>query len=107
MPLFAGWLASAFGWIWGLFAAWLSVRAAFIASIVAVSLALVLAVFLVVKGLITGLVGVVPYEPLVMGFWACWPSNAETCIAAAFGCDIAVFIYRWKVDLLGLLAKQS
>lgn len=105
MPALAAFLSSVFGSFFSLFSAWLSAKAAMAAAIVAVSLAMTAALFLVIKGLVVGLIGAVPYEPFVMGFFACWPSNAETCIAACFGADIAVFLYRYKVGLVHALAR--
>lgn len=105
MPALAAFLSSVFGSLFSLFSAWLSAKAAMAAAIVAVSLAATAALFLVVKGLIIGLVGSVPYEPFVMGFYAVWPSNAETCIAACFGADIAIFLYRYKMGLVQALAR--
>jgi len=43
------------------------------------------------------------YAQFVMAFFACWPSNAETCIAACWSADIAVFLYRYRVRLFALV----
>ncbi len=105
MPILFGWLSSIFTSIFSIFSAMLAARTAAIAAVVTISLALTAALFLVIKGLVAGLVAVVPYEPLVMGFWSVWPSNAEVCISACLGADIAVFIYRYKVGLVEALGR--
>jgi hypothetical protein len=105
MPVLFGWLSTIFTSIFSIFAAWLTARTAAIAAVVAVSLSLTVALFLAIKLLVVGLMVAVTYEPLVMGFWAVWPSNAEACIAACFGADVAVFLYRYKVSLVEALAR--
>lgn len=105
MPIFAQWVAAVFSSIFGLVASWLTARTALFVTVAAVSLSLTLALFAAIKALVAGVAVAVPYEPFVMGFYACWPSNAETCIAACFGADVAVFIYRYKVGLVEALAK--
>jgi hypothetical protein len=97
--LFGSFFTSTFG----LAASWFSVRAATIAAGVAVTAALTAGLFIGCKALVSNVVMSVPYEPFVMGFWACWPANAETCISACLGADIAVFIYRYKVDLMKVI----
>jgi len=101
----ATFLGSIFSSLFGFVAAWLGARTALVVTIATVSLALTAGLFLAIKALVVGLVTAVPYEPFLMGFFSIWPSNAETCIAACFGADIAVFLYRYKVGVIESLAK--
>ncbi len=102
---FANWFAGIFGSLFALVAHWFTARAALFVTIAAVSLSLTLGLFVAIKALVAGVLATVPFEPFVMGFYACWPGNAETCMAACFGADVAVFIYRYKVGLIEALAK--
>ncbi len=81
-------------------------KTAFIVAIGAVSLSITAALFLAIKALIAGLMVTVGYQPFVMAFWALWPSNAETCIAACLGADVAVFLYRYKLHLIQAISNQ-
>lgn len=105
MPILAAWFGSVISSAFAFLASWLTARTALFATVAAVSLALTMALFITIKALVAGVAVVVPFEPFVMGFYACWPSNAETCIAACFGCDVAVFVYRYKVGMVEALAK--
>lgn len=105
MARIAAYIASFFTSTFGLFAAWFGSKAALATTIVTVTAAMTLTLYIVIKALLQHVIMLVPYEPFVMGFFACWPSNAETCIAACFGADIAVFIYRYKIGLIESLAK--
>lgn len=105
MARIAAFLASFFGSVFTWFSGWLSSKVAMVAAIVTVSLASLVALFAAMKVLVVGLVSTVPYEPFVMGFYACWPSNAETCISACWAADIAVFLYKYKMRVLALVSK--
>lgn len=105
MARIAAFLASFFGSAFTWFSGWLGSKIGMVAAIVTVSLASLLALFATMKVLVVGLVSAVPYEPFVMGFFACWPSNAETCIAACWAADIAVFLYRYKMRVIALVSK--
>lgn len=94
-------LVALFSWI----VSWIGAKAGLIATVATVSLALTAAAFVAIKALIVGLVSLVTYEPFLMAFWACWPANAETCIAACLGADLVVFLYRYKMNLMAILAK--
>jgi hypothetical protein len=98
-------LANLFGTFFGWFSGFLASKVAIVASVVAASLLLVVALFIAMKALTVGLVALVPYESFRMAFWACWPSNAETCVAACWGADIAVFLYRFRIRLLALVSR--
>lgn len=105
MRSLAAWLASLMASLFGAFSARIGLKAALVATLVVTSMALTTGLFVAAKLLVNGLVSAVPYEPFVMGFFACWPDNAETCIAACFGVDVLVFGYRYKDRLLFALAR--
>ena len=77
------------------------------AAVAVVSLSMLVALTYLMKGLLFDLVWLVPYEPFLMAFYACWPSNAETCIATCFSADIAVFMYKYKNRLMALVSSAQ
>jgi len=102
LALFLGsFFTTVFAWL----APYIGSRFAIVATVVTVSLSMVAALFVAAKSLVVGVVSLVPYEPFVMAFFACWPSNAETCIAACFGVDMVVFLYKYKTRLVALVTK--
>lgn len=105
MARLAAFLASFFTSSFGLISGWLSSKIGIGLAISAVSLTITTALFVAMKSMLKTAVQAVPYEPFVMGFWACWPSNGETCIAVCLGIDVAVFIYRYKVGLIESMTK--
>lgn len=105
MAKLAAWIASLMVSVFGAFSARIGLKAALVGTLVVTSLALTAGLFVAAKVLVNGLVSAVPYEPFVMGFFSCWPDNAETCIAACFGVDVLVFGYRYKNRLLFALAR--
>lgn len=105
MGRFAAFIGSFFSSIFGLVSGWLGTKVGIGLVLVTAFTAATLAFYGITKELVNGVVMAVPYEPFVMGFYACWPSNAETCIAAMFGMDVACFAYRFKTFLMGNLAQ--
>lgn len=99
--LIADLFATAFGW----FSGYLGSKVAVVLAVVATSLTLVVTFFIALKALTIGVVSYVPYEPFRMGFWACWPSNAETCVAACWGADVAAFLYRYRLRVMALISQ--
>lgn len=55
-----------------------------------------LALYLLIKGLVAGLVMYITNEWILMGMGILWPSNAEACISAIFTAELAVYIFRHK-----------
>ena len=66
-------------------------------SIVCMALQVALVGYLLLPALVSSAA-----EPFVMSFYACWPSNAETCVSIIFGSDIAVFLYKYRLRLIAL-----
>lgn len=105
MQIIGAFFVSVFGSVFTLISAWFASRAALYTALVAVSLAATAGAFLTLKALVVGLITSVSYAPFVMAFFSCWPSNAETCIAACVGADLVVFLYRYKMSLIESVAR--
>lgn len=108
MAKLAAFLASFFANLVGWFSAYLGSRAGLFIAVVAVTLSCTTALFVALKALVgllllPGIVSVVA-EPFVMSFYACWPSNAETCVSIIFGSDMLVFLYKYRLRLIALAA---
>jgi hypothetical protein len=71
-----------------------SVNTATALAYIALSLTLLVSLYNVLKGFITGLVLFVDNPFLIMGFWLIWPDNAELCFSLVITADLMVFIYR-------------
>jgi hypothetical protein len=99
--LIAGFFGSIFSWIAGFFTA--KIASSTIITVVALSIVMLL--FYSLKGFINGIVSLVDDETFRMVFWTCWPSNAEACLAACWGSDISVFLFRYRMKLLSLLSQ--
>lgn len=105
MAKLAAFLTSFFGSMFGLVSQWMSTKVGIGIAITTLFLSTTYIFYTAAKALVAGVVMAVPYEPFVMGFWACWPSNAETCIAAIFGMDVASYVYRYKINLMATLCQ--
>jgi hypothetical protein len=105
MKRLAAFIGELFGISFGWVASLMTAKVAVILAVVTASLGLITALFMALRALTSGLVSLVPDETFRMAFWAIWPSNAEACIAACFGADAAVFLYRFKDRLLGLVSQ--
>lgn len=105
MGRLAAFLASFFTSTFSLFSGWMASKIGMGVAVAAVSLTITTALFLLMKSLLRTAILSVPYEHFVMGFWACWPSNGETCIAVCLGIDVAVFLYRYKVGLIESMTR--
>lgn len=101
----AAFLFSFFSSFFGLISTWLTTKVGIGVAFSTVFTAATLVFYEVAKTAVSGVVMSVPYEPFVMGFYACWPANAETCIAAMLGMDVACLVYRFKTFLISNLAQ--
>lgn len=100
MNLMAAFFSGALADLVGFFVKYLGKKVAIGAAFVTAFLALTGAFFLALKAIITGFVFVADNRWLTIGFYLCWPANAEAVIAACFSADIAAFLYRVHVDFL-------
>lgn len=104
MVFLASFFTSVFTWVAG----FLGSKVAYGVAALAVSAAALLALFVAFKALV-GLL-VVPtvaypwYGQFVMAFFACWPSNAETCLSICWSADILVFLYKYRQRLIALVS---
>lgn len=73
-------------------------------AMLATSLALLTALYLVIRGLIVGLVSQVSNPLMLQAFYLVWPSNAELCISAYWSAQVAVYVYREHRENLRSLA---
>lgn len=106
MPAIGAWLVSVFGGLFAWLSTWLGAKAALSLAIVAVSLSITGAFFIAIKALVVGVMSYITYEPFLMVFYALWPANAETCIAACLGADVAAFLYRYKLGLIQAISNR-
>jgi hypothetical protein len=82
-----------------------SINTAIVLTYIAVSLSLLVSLYVAFKGFILGLVLVVDNPFLIMGFWLLWPDNAEFCFSLVITADLMVFIYRVHRDKLTALNR--
>jgi hypothetical protein len=90
--LIAGFFGSIFTWITGFFTA----KVATSAIVVIVTGGTIMVMFYCLREFVQGIVSLVDNEIFRMVFWAIWPFNAEACLAACWGADICVFLYRYR-----------
>lgn len=105
MARMAAFLFSFFSSVFGLISSWLTTKVGIGLAFGTVFLAATVAFQEVAKALVDGVVMSVPYEPFVMGFYACWPSNAASCIGAILGMDLACLAYRFKTYMISNLTQ--
>ncbi|MEC5386733.1 DUF5455 family protein [Uliginosibacterium sp. H3] len=99
--MFGSWLAqfftAALAWLAGYFGK----RAALAIAVVAVFVSMLVALWALIHGLVTGLVYVTPkggvFDGFWMGFFLVMPSNWQVCASACLSADVAVFLYRFNV----------
>lgn len=107
MGKLAAFLASFFTSISGWLFSYFSSKVAYGLAALTVSAACLAALFVAFKSLVGLLVlpaAVYPwYGTFVMAFFACWPSNAETCLALCWSADILLFLYNYRARLISLV----
>lgn len=77
------------------------------ATSVAAMLSVTTAFYLTIKGLVNFSVSQITNEYLLMGFYACWPDNADACIAICLSADVIAFMYRYNTDLLKIFTTSN
>lgn len=100
MPFFAAFLKAAFVAVFAIFTKYLGYQLAKVAILISVFLAMVVALLGAFKLLVAGVASQITNEYLLMVFWVIWPDNADLCISACLGADVAVWVYRVKLQLL-------
>lgn len=98
-------LGSVFATAYEWFSKYLFSKVALVGAVSVASLAAIVAFYAALKLLIVGCVAAVPNETFRMAFYACWPSNAETCVAACWGADVAAFVYKYRARLMMLVGQ--
>lgn len=93
----AAFFASVFSSLFAFLASYISKKVALGAAVVATLLTTTTAFYVVMKALVAGVAYSISNQYLLMGFYAVWPSNAETCLAAIFAAEIAAFLYRHQL----------
>jgi hypothetical protein len=105
MGRLATFLAGFFGTIFTWFSGFVTSKVITSSIVIAVAAGIVMTAYTSLTALIQGIVSLVEDETFRMIFWACWPANAEACLAACWGADIALFLWRFRTKLLALLAR--
>ena len=107
MPFLAAFLASVFGSIFTVLVKHFTHRVAMALTITAAVLAVTLAFYVSIKLLVSGVTRLIDNHYLLMAFWALWPDNADLCISACFGADVAAFIYRYKLKVVSMISRAG
>jgi hypothetical protein len=94
MQALAAFLVSALGGFVGWLAKRLTFKYAVITAYIAGYFALLLAFFVGLKVVASGLFMVAPSDYLKIGFYIFWPDNAPFIFSAIISVDVAQFIYR-------------
>ncbi|GAB3258136.1 DUF5455 family protein [Chitinimonas naiadis] len=101
MPFLALFLEGVFGALVAAFANWLGKRAAVFVAAMTVFLAALAALWVAIRGLIAGLMVVIPNSGLthwlLVGLNLVLPANWEVCCSAMVAADLAVYLYRWNM----------
>lgn len=97
MALFANFLVSVFGGLFTFFASYFTKKVAVGAAVSATLLAVTVAFYATVRGLVNGLAFSITNEWLLMGFWSILPSNFVSCITIIFAAEVAAFLYRHQL----------
>lgn len=100
MPFLSGFFASVFSGVYGFLTSFISARVALASTLILMIATATAAFFVAIKALVAGVAGTISNEWLLMGIFACLPSNFETCLAACIGADFAALVYRWKLNMI-------
>lgn len=113
MQFLATFLVNVFSGFFTFVTTYFGARAALTATVVAVSAAVTVAAYVCVQSLIglltdwgtlSSSVGTWAHA-FLMAFWSLWPENAASNIAAVFGVDVCIFLYRYKVHLINAVGR--
>ncbi|WP_068636746.1 DUF5455 family protein [Thauera butanivorans] len=107
MTYLAQFLISIFGGLFTWLAQYFTRKTAMALTLVATGLAMTTTFYLSIKLLVTGVVGAISNQYLLMGFWALWPDNADVCIAACLSADVGAFVYRYKMKMMQMITASS
>lgn len=105
MGALISWLASALASIAGFAGAGIAKKTVFATAAVAASIALTLALGVVIANLLTGIVATLPAWA-VAGAGMFIPDNASACISALITAKTARFVYDWNMTNLKLVAMS-
>lgn len=100
MNIIAGFLVTVFGALFQFVATYFTRKVATGVAVTAAMLAVTTAFYLAMKGLVSFTVAQITNEWLLVGFFAIWPSNAETCISICLGAEVVAFLYRYQMQLV-------
>lgn len=102
-----GFLTSVFGALFSFFASYIGKKVAVGAAVAATLLTVTTAFYVAIKLLVVGVTSAVTNQWLLMGFYAVWPSNAETCITAMFAAEVAGFLYRHQLLTIRVVSSSN
>lgn len=104
MQLLAGFLIPIFTGLFTWLAQYFTKRAAVTTAVVAAVGVITGAFYSLVQGLLNGIGATITDSQFLMVWWAVWPSNGATCLAACFGADIAGFLWRYQKRTIEMIA---
>lgn len=107
MPLLASLMVSLFGSMAGFFAKWFTQKVAFAMAAVAAFGALTTAMLAAQAVVLNGLIGALPSYlavPLGDAMWLVASESLNASLDIAFAADAAIFLYRWGVGNIKMVA---
>ncbi|HZX31566.1 MAG TPA: DUF5455 family protein [Rhodocyclaceae bacterium] len=107
MQLLSAFLTAAFSKLFEFFATYVGKKVAIGGAVVATSLVLLTAFWVVIRALVAGLIHQVSNPQMLMAFYALWPSNAEACLSAYWTAQLMAFVYREHRENLRAMATVS
>jgi len=107
MPLLASLMVSLFGSMAGFFAKWFTQKVAFAMAAVSAFGTLTTAMLAAQAAVLNGLIGAMPSYlavPLGDAMWLLAADNLNAALDVAFAADAAIFLYRWGVGNIKIVA---
>lgn len=97
MGKMATFFASVFSGLFTLFSSWVGKKIAFGGAVTATLLAVTVAFYLAINGLLATVMVLIPNQTLLMMFHSLLPSNFATCMTAVLTTDVAAFLYSHQL----------
>jgi hypothetical protein len=96
-----------FGTLFGWIAQYFTKKIAYGAAVSAALLAVTTTFYLAISALISGLGGLITDQWLLMGFYACLPSNTQTCLTVCFSAEMLGFLYRHQLMTIKAVSSAT
>lgn len=105
MPLLGALLQTLFGGLFAFLVRVVGMRLALASAAVAAFAVLTVGMYAAAQAVVSGLSVSFPGSAAaLLGVWLVVPDNAAVCLAAIFGTDAAVALYRWNSTVIRLAA---